>query len=72
MQTAIRALYEFATKKIQVQGTTVVPYALFQALNGKIADDCTVRVEPSAEGGKKMAQGFLKLIDGVLKMNNGA
>lgn len=70
LQTAIRALYEFATKNIKAEGTNVIPYALYEPLNGKSADDYTARVEPSGEGGKKMAQGFVKLIESVSKMSN--
>jgi hypothetical protein len=66
LQTAIRTLYENATKQIKVDGTEVVPCALHEVLDGKIADDYTARVEPNHEGGRKMAMWFVELLDKLL------
>jgi hypothetical protein len=48
-------MYGFATKQVQFKGTIVVPCALFEFLNGKNEDGYAARVEPSSEGGRKMA-----------------
>ena len=55
LQTAIRGVYERAVRHITVPGTVVVPLPLFEALNETLEDDYVHRVEPSAEGGRKMA-----------------
>jgi hypothetical protein len=36
---------------------------LFNVLNGKNADDYIARVEPSSQGGEKMAEYLLDMID---------
>merc|ERR1712087_216414 len=38
-------------------GTEVVPFPLFVPLDGKTSADYVERVEPSAQGGRKMAGG---------------
>ena len=63
LQTAIRKMYDMATKQIQITGTRVVPCALFEVLDGKHEDDYTARVEPSTEGGRKMALHLKRLLD---------
>jgi hypothetical protein len=67
LQAAIRAMYETATKKIEVEGTEIVPCALHEVLDGKTPDDYTARVEPNEEGGRKMAVMFVELLDGILE-----
>jgi hypothetical protein len=67
LQTAIRAMYEIATKQIRVEGTSVVPCALHEVLDGKQIDDYTARVEPNHEGGRKMAVRFMELLEDVLE-----
>jgi hypothetical protein len=67
LQTAIRAMYEIATKKIKVEGTQIVPCALHEVLDGKTAGDYTARVEPNHEGGRKMAVRFVELVDEILR-----
>ncbi|KAJ4368424.1 hypothetical protein N0V83_006781 [Neocucurbitaria cava] len=67
LQTAIRAMYEIATKKIKVEGTEIVPCALHEILDGKDAKDYTDRVEPNEEGGRKMAIRFVELLDQLLE-----
>ncbi|KAF1846455.1 uncharacterized protein K460DRAFT_431497 [Cucurbitaria berberidis CBS 394.84] len=66
LQTAIRAMYEVATKEIKVEGTEIVPCALHEVLDGKDANDYTARVEPNEEGGRKMAIRFVELLDEIL------
>jgi hypothetical protein len=40
---------------------------LFEVLDGKRAEDYVARVEPSSEGGKKMAQKFTEMLKGVVE-----
>lgn len=65
LQAAIKTLYETATRGIEIEGTEVVPCALHEVLDGKTVGDYTARVEPNEQGGKKMAQKFVDLLDGV-------
>jgi hypothetical protein len=67
LQAAIRAIYEMATKEIQIEGTEIVPCALYEVLDGKTAGDYTARVEPNEVGGRKMAVRFGELLDRVLE-----
>lgn len=70
LQTAIRAMYEIATKKIKVEGTQIVPCALHDVLDGKTPGDYTARVEPNHEGGRKMAIRFVELIENIFEIPN--
>jgi hypothetical protein len=65
LQAAIKALFETATRGIEVEGTEVVPCALHEVLDGRTVGDYTARVEPSEQGGKKMARKFVDLLDGI-------
>ena len=56
MQRRLKLAYEVATCSIKVPGTVVVPIRLAEALGGKNSHDYEMRVEPSMQGGKKMAQ----------------
>lgn len=62
LQTAIKAMFEIATKKVQVEHTSIIPCALHEVLDGKTPEDYTARVEPNHEGGRKMAVKFIELI----------
>lgn len=67
LQTAIRQMYEMGTKKISIEGVEVVPCALYEAMDGTKAEDFTARVEPSKEGGRKMALKLVELVEGILR-----
>jgi hypothetical protein len=69
LQAAIKAMYENATKKLQIGGTEVFPCALFEVLDGKNAEDYTARVEPSSDGGRKMATHFTDILKPLLGQN---
>lgn len=56
LQAAIEGIFLHATSRIRIPGVEVVPVPLFQALDGKDTRDYVARVEPSAEGGRKMAR----------------
>lgn len=48
---------------IRVKGSQVIPVPLFNVLDGKRSEDYVARVEPSAIGGRKMAEFLLDLIE---------
>eukprot|EP00548_Thalassiothrix_antarctica_P019599 CAMPEP_0194191162 /NCGR_PEP_ID=MMETSP0154-20130528/65723_1 /TAXON_ID=1049557 /ORGANISM="Thalassiothrix antarctica, Strain L6-D1" /LENGTH=110 /DNA_ID=CAMNT_0038913615 /DNA_START=262 /DNA_END=590 /DNA_ORIENTATION=+ len=62
LQAVIRTLFRIATSKIRIAGTEVIPVPLYHVLDGKRSDDFVARVEPSAEGGKKVAELILDVI----------
>lgn len=63
LQMLIRKAFTFATSNIQIPGSEVIPVPLFHVLDGKRSEDYIARVEPSPEGGKKMAEFLLDLLD---------
>ena len=53
----MRTLYERISSSITaVDGVPVVPCPLFRALDGKTTADYAQRVEPSIQGGEKLAK----------------
>lgn len=62
LQRLIRVAFENATKKIKVEGTKIVPFALFDVLDGQDTEDYIARVEPSQQGGRKMADALVTRI----------
>jgi hypothetical protein len=50
LKAAIQQIYESATARIEVEGTTIIPCALYEALDGKADEDYVARVEPSVTG----------------------
>jgi len=66
LQTAIKKMYELATTQIQIPGTKIIPCALFEAMDGKSEEDYTARVEPSVEGGQKMAVKLKEILDTLI------
>jgi len=62
LQEAIRAVFRLATQRIRIEGTTVVAFPLFEVLDGKTTSDYVSRVEPSSQGGKKIAQALMKVL----------
>ena len=67
LQSLIRLVYEEATCKIVVDGTTVVPVALFDVLDASIGEHYVQRVEPSVVGGRLMAQTLVAVLLGDTK-----
>jgi len=63
LQAAIRKMYELATSKIRVDGTQVLPCALYEVMDGKDASDYVQRAEPSVQGGRKMAKLIIELLE---------
>lgn len=66
LQAGIRTMSMIATNEIQIGGTEPVPCALSKVLNEKGVVDHTDRVEPNSEGGRRMAERFVGLIDEFL------
>ena len=62
VQLLIRKMFEEATSRIQIPGTQVIPVPLFIPLDGTRSEDYVARVEPSATGGRKMAEYLLDAI----------
>ena len=53
----------FDARKITIPGTEVIPVPFFNVLDGKNSADYIARVEPSSQGGKKMAEYILDVIE---------
>lgn len=56
LQAMIEAVYECATKEIQIENLQVVACPLFQVMNGKDSSLYVDRVEPSEKGGRAMSE----------------
>jgi hypothetical protein len=52
-------LFVPAFRNIQIPGSQVIPVPLFHVLDGKNSRDYIARVEPSSQGGRKMAEYLL-------------
>ncbi|KAL7535671.1 hypothetical protein ACHAWF_005229, partial [Thalassiosira exigua] len=73
VQLLIRKIFEEATCTIKIPGSEVVPIPLFHTLDGTRSEDYIARVEPSAAGGRKMAEYFLDVIhSGSAGLRSGA
>jgi len=59
LQTLIRKIFTIATRSIQVDGVEIVPFPLYEILDGATSSDYCQRVEPSAQGGKKIASAMI-------------
>ena len=63
LQAVIAKMMEQAISRISIPGTQVIPVPLYRVLNGKDSSDYVLRVEPSPQGGRKMAEYFLDVLD---------
>ena len=63
VQGLIRKAFHEALATVEIPGCQVVPVPLFQVLDGKNTKDYVARVEPSCQGGSKMAEFLLDMID---------
>ena len=66
LQLMMRKLYEVATSKVAVGDIPIVPVPLFEALDGKTSADYAQRVEPSVEGGRKLARLIMERLEPLL------
>ena len=57
-------MFIHGTSKIKISGTEVIPFPLFEVLDGSSTEDYLQRVEPSPQGGKKMAKALMDVILG--------
>lgn len=62
LQAAIHQVFVHGTSKIRIEGIEMVPFAMYSVLDGSVTEDYVQRVEPSAQGGDKLAQALLPLI----------
>ena len=62
IQLLVRKLFEEATSNVRIPGSEVIPVALFRPLDGTLSGDYVARVEPSAAGGRKMAEYLLHAV----------
>jgi len=62
LQAVIRQVYHWGVSWISIPGVEVVPMPLFEVLDGKNTDDYVQRVEPSVQGGEKMARALAEQI----------
>ena len=60
LQLLTRLVFKYATSKISLPNSELTPVPLFTVLDGKDSSDYCERVEPSSQGGAKMAQLILK------------
>ena len=65
VQTLIRKGFHEATSSIRIRGSQVIPVPLFHALDGKNTSDYIQRVEPSPNGGRKLAELLINAIEQV-------
>ena len=56
----IRQIFKYATTQIKIPGCDVVPFPMFNVLDGTNTNDYVQRVEPSSDGGLKLANAFYK------------
>ena len=64
LQSAIRQVFELATRRIRIPGVDVHAFPLFEVLDGSDTRDYAQRVEPSPRGGAKMAAGLCDALFG--------
>ena len=62
LQAAIHAMCEHATREVALEGTEVLALPLFNVLDAKDPNDYVARVEPSSQGGRKIAGAILDLV----------
>ena len=56
LQLLMRVVYRLATSTVAIDGVeAVVPLPMYEALDGQTTDDYVQRVEPSSQGGRKLA-----------------
>jgi len=62
LQAAIKAIFKHAVSQIQIDGIEVIPFPMFQYLDGTNTNLYCVGVEPSALGNRVLAEGVYPLI----------
>jgi hypothetical protein len=64
LQLIISRVFAIATSQIRIPGVRVVPFPMYSVMDGKTSADYVERVEPSAEGGRKLAGAPCSLVLG--------
>lgn len=62
LQRIIQGIFEEAVSHIRVPGTRVIPFPMYKVLHGKDTSDYVERVEPSVQGGQKLAEEFCEYL----------
>lgn len=62
LQEAIKQIFNYATSKIKIPGSKVIPFPMFKVMNGRDTNDYVERAEPSIQGGRKLATEFAHII----------
>jgi len=63
LQRVMRAVFEHAVRRIALPpGTRLAPLALYDVLDARCPGDYVQRVEPSAQGGLKIARAIVQLV----------
>lgn len=62
LQAIICRSFELATSKIRIKGVNLVALPLFEVMDGTVSEDYVQRVEPSVEGGIKIAKALVDVI----------
>jgi hypothetical protein len=65
LQEAIKQIYMKATCNIKIEGLNIIPFPMFNYLNGKDTNDYVDRVEPSIQGGEKIANGLMTYLKDI-------
>lgn len=63
LQCAIEQMFIHATCQIKIPGCEIIPFPMFKVLDGKDTNDYIDRVEPSNQGGNKLAVAFCNMIN---------
>lgn len=63
LQAAINQIYLQATSQVKIPGSEVIPFPMFKYMDGKDTKDYVQRVEPSSQGGRKLAAAFYEHLE---------
>lgn len=70
LQAAIRAIYRYVGQELiaRFPELRIIPFALYDVLDGKRTSDYIARVEPSQRGGRRMGRAFVDRLqaEGIL------
>lgn len=62
LQEVIRQIFKCAISEIQIDGVDVIPVPMYQVMDGSDTNDYVQRVEPSSQGGEKLAKLFVSML----------
>ena len=70
VQRLLGLIFEHGVQRVRIPGTLTVPVALSAALDGTDSRDYSQRVEPSVEGGRKMARLLVRRLTEALQQGS--